>query len=182
MLKSKQLRGRKQVYLVKWKGYHCVKAFWVNESDMEHAQEAIEEFHNRPTKKQKKHKMWWRHHLSFNGAGYHTNVPHQVASEIKVKNLQKIASWTLGMYKRSYQVAWINGTSLRKPKSKSNSHIKARRNLGPKRGGKQGRLVGTCTCSKCIPKGWLVVAANMGNHDPVCVLQSRSLGLRFYKT
>jgi hypothetical protein len=29
----------------------------VIESDMEHAQEAIEEFHNKPAKKQKKHKM-----------------------------------------------------------------------------------------------------------------------------
>jgi hypothetical protein len=24
----------------------------------------------------------------------------------------------------------------------------------------QGELAGTCTCLKCIPKGWLVVAAN----------------------
>ncbi len=30
---------------------------WVNELDMEHAQEVIEEFHNRPTNKQKKHRM-----------------------------------------------------------------------------------------------------------------------------
>ncbi len=42
--------------------------------------------------------------------------------------------------------------------------------LGPKRGGKQVELVGTCTCFKCIPKGWLVVAANAGSHDPVRVL------------
>jgi len=31
------------------------------------------------------------------------------------------------------------------------------RKLGPERGGKQGELVGTCTCLKCIPKGSLVV-------------------------
>jgi len=31
------------------------------------------------------------------------------------------------------------------------------RKLGPERGGKQGELAGTCTCLKCIPKGWLVV-------------------------
>jgi hypothetical protein len=31
------------------------------------------------------------------------------------------------------------------------------RKIGPERGGKQGELVGTCTCLKCIPKGWLVV-------------------------
>jgi hypothetical protein len=56
VLKSKQLRGRKREYLVKWKGYHPIKASWVNESDMEHAQEAIEKFHTRPTNKQKKHR------------------------------------------------------------------------------------------------------------------------------
>ncbi len=55
VLKSRQLRGRKQEYLVKWKGYHPIEASWVNESDMEHAQEAIEEFHNRPAKRQRKH-------------------------------------------------------------------------------------------------------------------------------
>jgi hypothetical protein len=37
VLKSRQLRGRKREYLVKWKGYHAIKASWVNESDMEHA-------------------------------------------------------------------------------------------------------------------------------------------------
>jgi hypothetical protein len=67
-------------------------------------------------------------------------------------------------------MAWTNGTLLRKPKSKSDSHIRARRNLGPKRGGKQGELVGTCTCSKCIQKGWLVVVANARSHDPVRIL------------
>jgi hypothetical protein len=57
VLKSRQLRGQKQEYLVKWKGYHPIKASWVNESNMEHAQEPVEEFHNRPAKKQKKHRM-----------------------------------------------------------------------------------------------------------------------------
>jgi hypothetical protein len=56
VLKSRQLRGREREYLVKWKGYHPIEASWVNESDMEHAQKAIEEFHNRPAKKQKKHR------------------------------------------------------------------------------------------------------------------------------
>jgi len=51
VLKSKQLRRREWEYLVKWKGYHPIEASWVNESDMEHAQEAIEEFHTRPAKK-----------------------------------------------------------------------------------------------------------------------------------
>jgi hypothetical protein len=37
----------------KWKGYHPIKASWVNECDMEHAQETIEEFHTRPTKKKR---------------------------------------------------------------------------------------------------------------------------------
>jgi hypothetical protein len=54
MLKSRQLKGRKQEYLVKWKGYHPIEASWVNESDMEHAQEEIEEFHTRLTKKKRK--------------------------------------------------------------------------------------------------------------------------------
>jgi len=57
VLKSRQLKGREQEYLVKWKGYHPIETSWVNESDMEHAQETIKELHNRPTKKQKKHKM-----------------------------------------------------------------------------------------------------------------------------
>jgi hypothetical protein len=64
-------------------------------------------------------------------------------------------------------VAWTSGTSLCKPKSKSNSHIEVGRNLGPERGGKQGELAGMCTCINCIPKGWLVMAANAGSHDPV---------------
>jgi aminoglycoside phosphotransferase family enzyme len=94
VLKSRHLRGREWEYLVKWKGYHPIEASRVNESDMKHAQKAIEKFHNRPTKKQKKHRMWWRHHLSSSGVGNYTNVPHQVASEIKVKDFQEIASWT----------------------------------------------------------------------------------------
>jgi hypothetical protein len=67
-------------------------------------------------------------------------------------------------------MAWTNGILLHKPKSKSDSHIGTKRNLGPKRGGKQGELVGTCACPKCIPKGWLVVTANAGSHDPVRLL------------
>jgi hypothetical protein len=54
VLKSRQLRGREREYLVKWKGYHAIEASWVNESDMEHAQEAIEEFHTRPAKKRRR--------------------------------------------------------------------------------------------------------------------------------
>jgi len=55
VLKSRQLRGRKWEYLVKWKGYHPIEASWVKESQMEHAQEAIEEFHARLAKK--RHRM-----------------------------------------------------------------------------------------------------------------------------
>jgi hypothetical protein len=55
VLKSRQLRGRKREYLVKWKGYHPIKASWVNEFSMEHAQEAIEKFHTKPAKK--RHRM-----------------------------------------------------------------------------------------------------------------------------
>jgi hypothetical protein len=54
VLKSRQLKGRERECLVKWKGYHPIEASWVNESDMEHAQEAIEEFHTRPTKKRRR--------------------------------------------------------------------------------------------------------------------------------
>ena len=54
VLKSRQLRGREREYLVKWKGYHPIEASWVNESDMEHAQEAIEEFHARSAKKRRR--------------------------------------------------------------------------------------------------------------------------------
>jgi len=54
VFQSKQLRGRKRKYLVKWKGYHPIKASWVNESNMEHAQEAIEEFHTRSAKKRRR--------------------------------------------------------------------------------------------------------------------------------
>jgi hypothetical protein len=54
VFKSRQLRGREWEYLVKWKGYHPIEASWVNESDMEHAQEAIEEFHTRPAKKRRR--------------------------------------------------------------------------------------------------------------------------------
>ncbi len=54
VLKSRQLRGLEWEYLVKWKGYHPIEASWVNESDMENAQEAIEEFHTRPVKKKRR--------------------------------------------------------------------------------------------------------------------------------
>ncbi len=39
VLKSRQLTGREREYLVMWKGYHAIEASWVNESDMEHAQD-----------------------------------------------------------------------------------------------------------------------------------------------
>ncbi len=79
-------------------------------------------------------------------------------------------------------MAWTNGTFLRNPKSKWDSHFGAMRNLGPKRGGKQVEFAGTCTCLKCISKGWLVVAANMRTLDPICVLSSRSLGFKFLQS
>jgi hypothetical protein len=54
VFKSRQLRGREREYLVKWKGYHPIEASWVNESNMEHAQEAVEEFHTRPANKRRR--------------------------------------------------------------------------------------------------------------------------------
>jgi hypothetical protein len=50
-------------------------------------------------------------------------------------------------------MAWTNGTFLHKPKLKSDYHFGAKRNLGPKKGGKQGELAGMCTCLKCVTKG-----------------------------
>jgi hypothetical protein len=54
VLKSRQLRGQEREYLVKWKGYHPIEASWVNESNMEHAQETIEEINIRPAKKKRR--------------------------------------------------------------------------------------------------------------------------------
>ncbi len=86
--------------------------------------------------------------------------------ELKLNNLWYYNPWfTIGLSKGH----GTNGTLLHRPKSKSNSYFRVKRNLGPKRGGKQGELIGTCTCFKCIPKGWLVVAANVGSHDPARV-------------
>ncbi len=45
-------------------------------------------------KKQKKHIMWWGHHLSFSGVRNYINVPHRVTIEIKVKNFQETVSQT----------------------------------------------------------------------------------------
>jgi hypothetical protein len=41
----------------------------VNESDMERAQEAIEEFHMRSAKRRRR--TWWGHHFYFSGAECH---------------------------------------------------------------------------------------------------------------
>jgi hypothetical protein len=54
VLKLRQLKGREWEYLVKCKGYHPIETSWVNEFDMEHAQEAIEEFHTKPAKKRRR--------------------------------------------------------------------------------------------------------------------------------
>jgi hypothetical protein len=78
-------------------------------------------------------------------------------------------------------MAWTNGPFLHKPKSKSNSHFGPKKNLGPKRKNKQGELVGMCTCLKCIPKGWLVMAANTRSHDPIRVYNRVTWDLGFCK-
>jgi len=54
MLKSRQLRGQEQEYLIKWKGHHPIEASWVNESNIKYAQAAIEEFHTRSAKKRRR--------------------------------------------------------------------------------------------------------------------------------
>jgi len=74
---------------------------------------------------------------------------------------------------------WTNGTFLRRPKSKLDSYLGLRK-LGPKRGGKQGELAGTCTCLKCIPKGWLVVWPTQEVMTPFVYFKC-SLGLGFAK-
>ncbi len=55
-------------------------------------------------------------------------------------------------------VKWhgVNETISHRFKSKSDSSL-GLRILGPEKGGKQGELAGTCTCLKCILKGWLVL-------------------------
>jgi hypothetical protein len=78
----------------------------------------------------------------------------------------------MNITKKNIKWHGTNETSLRKFKSKSDSHFAVKRNFGPKRRGKQNELVGMRTCSKCIPKGRLVVAADMGSHDLICVLKS----------
>jgi len=62
------------------------------------------------------------------------------------------------LYKANRVVKWhgTNGTIPRRLKSKLDSSLGLRK-LGPERIGKQGELARTCTCLKCIPKGWLVV-------------------------
>jgi hypothetical protein len=54
VFKSKQLRGWEREYLVKWKIYHLIEAFWVNKLDMDHVEKTIKKFHNRLAKKQRK--------------------------------------------------------------------------------------------------------------------------------
>jgi hypothetical protein len=71
-------------------------------------------------------------------------------------------------------MAWTNGTFLCKPKSKLDSHIGAERNLGPKRRGKQGELVGTRTCLKPFSKMGLKVL-NFEKH-------LQTMGLKVRKT
>jgi hypothetical protein len=88
----------------------------------------------------------------------------------------------MSITKKNIKWHGTNGTSLRKFKLKLDSYLGVKRNFGPKKGGKQNELAGTRTCSKCIPKGWLVVVVNMGNHDPIRVLKSCNLGLRFLQS
>jgi hypothetical protein len=57
VLKLRQPRGWEWEYLVKWKRYHPIGAFWVNELDMEHGKKTIKKFHNKLVKKQNKCRM-----------------------------------------------------------------------------------------------------------------------------
>jgi hypothetical protein len=102
------------------------------------------------------------------GKGIALNVPHQVASEIKAKTSKRLYHKVNA--NRVVKEALDKWNILRRPKSKSDSYLGVEGNLDSKRGGKQGELAGTCTCLKCIPNGWLVVAANVGSHDPIRVL------------
>jgi hypothetical protein len=54
------------------------------------------------------------------------------------------------------------------------------RKFSPKGRGKQGELTGTCTCLKCIPKGWLVVWPTREVMTPLTYFKC-SLGLGFGK-
>jgi len=79
-------------------------------------------------------------------------------------------------------LSWDKWNFLCKPKSKLDSYFGVEKNLDLKRGGKQGELAGTCISLKCIPKGWLVVATNVGSHDPNCVFYRVVWDLGFRKT
>jgi hypothetical protein len=117
----------------------------VNESDMEHAQEAIEEFHTRPAKKRRR--TWWGHHLSFSGAKCHIKC---ITSSCKwnktLQNFQEIVSWKICIR----QIKLSNGIGQMElscvGSNQNRTPTLGLRKLDPERGGKQGELAGTCTC------------------------------------
>jgi hypothetical protein len=104
----------------------------VNESNMEHAQEAIEEFHARLAKK--KRKTWWGHHLFFSGAKCHIKCTTSSCKWNKGPKTSKRLYHENFCIKASRVVKWhwTNGTILRRPKSKSNSYFGVKGNLAPK--------------------------------------------------
>jgi len=64
---------------------------------------------------------------------------------------------------------WTNGTTLRRLKSKSDSYFGVKGNLAPKEEASKVSLRGHAQALSASQKGWLVVAANAGSHDPICV-------------
>jgi hypothetical protein len=101
---------------------------------------------------------------------YITNIKITSQTKKKKKLPRDCITNIVSVIKRELSSGMDKWNSLAYAQIKIGLHLEARRNLGPKRGGKQGEFAGTCTCLKCIPKGWLVVAANAGSHDPVHVL------------
>jgi hypothetical protein len=85
------------------------------------------------------------------------------------------------LYKAIRVEKWhgTNGTSCVNPNQNRTPTLGLRK-LGPKGGGKQGELAGTCTCLKCIPKGWLVVWPTREVMTPLTYFKC-SLGLGFGK-
>jgi len=148
---------------------------------MEHAQEAIEEFHARPAKK--RGRTWWGHHLSFSGAECHIKCITSSCKGNKGYILPRDCIMRRGNYIR--QIGLSNGIGQMElfcvGSNQNRTPTLGLRKLDPERGGKQGELARTCTCLKVHPR-WLVGSGGQrGKSWPCARTLSCSLGLGFGK-